>query len=110
MEVIKAFEKGEIRPPHIKKYKDMKNPYYGIFCWYAKTDEGVIGVIRVNWTYPHNNHYYSDDAYYIVECGSKVCKPIERDALLEMIGENDASEFIYTGAYDQNGKYPLYFD
>ena len=44
-----------------------------------------------------------DDAYYIIEYGSDVCKPIERDALLEKIGEYEKT-YIYRGKYDGNGK------
>ena len=102
--VISAFEAGNIHPPHILKYSEMKNTDHGIFGWYAKTEEGIIGIIRVTWCY-RSNYYdlYYDDAYYIIEYGSNEYKPIDRDSLLKKFGEYE-STFIYTGAYDALGK------
>ena len=82
----------------------MKNTVHGIFGWYAKTEEGIIGIIRVTWCY-RSNYYdlYYDDAYYIIEYGSNEYKPIDRDSLLKKFGKYE-STFIYTGAYDALGK------
>ena len=103
--LINSFENGEITPPHIQNYSEMNQLYHGIFCWYAKTENGVIGVLRVNWMYASDDRSREcyDDAYYIVEYGSNVCTPIDRDALLERIGEYETI-YIYTHPYDENGK------
>ena len=103
--LINSFENGEITPPHIQNYNEMKQLYHGIFCWYAKTENGVIGVLRVNWMYASADRSREcyDDAYYIVEYGSNVCNPVDRDALLERIGEYETT-YIYTYPYDENGK------
>jgi hypothetical protein len=39
----------------------------------------------------------------VVEYGSLECTPIERDALLEKLGEYETA-YIYTDGYDKNGK------
>ena len=111
--IIEAFEKGRITPPHIQSYEELKKDAYSIYCWYAKTDTGVLGVIRVNWKYTTETGYYKsyyDDAYYIIEYGSNVCEPIDRDALLERLGGfyGDTSYFVYRGLYNETGKYSLY--
>ena len=114
--MINAFEQGKINPPHIQNYEDMTLESHHIFCQYTKTDEGVLGLIRVNWRYKcdytteKGGRYYKtyyDDAYYILEYGSNVCTPIDRNALLEKVGEYDAG-FIFEGDYDDHGKVFLY--
>ncbi len=97
--VARAFDKGYLAPPHIEEYENKSLRTYGIFGWYAKTENGVVGIIRVNWDY----YGKYDDAYYIVECGEKTCRPIDRDDLLEIMGEYE-NPYIYTGKYDSDGK------
>lgn len=41
--------------------------------------------------------------YNIIEYGSDECKAIERDALIEMLGEYETTH-IYDGEYDEQGK------
>lgn len=102
--VKNAFENGEILPPHIQKYEEMENTTYGIFGWYAKTEDGIIGVVRVTWCYLSDSYkLHFDDAYYIVEYGSNECKAIERDLLLEKLGQYE-KDYVYTGKYDEYGK------
>ncbi len=98
--VATAYEAGEITPPHIRNYAKLKLSSYGIFGWYAKTENGVIGVVRVTWSYYKG---YSDDAYFIIESGSEECRPIDRDALLRRIGKYETT-YIFDGAYNRNGK------
>ena len=52
-----------------------------------------------------DNGYYdlSSEAYYLVEYGSDVCEYVDRDDLLERIGEYETT-FVYIGEYDKNGK------
>ena len=100
-----SFESGKILPPHIQNHGEMENTVNGIFGWYAKTEGGVIGVVRVTWCYVSNEYDLCfDDAYYIIEYGSNECKAIDRDALLELLGEYEATN-IYTGEYNEYGKY-----
>ena len=102
--VKNAFENGDILPPHLQSYEDMENTTHGIFGWYAKTEDGIIGVVRVTWRYRSNTYSsYFDDAYYIIEYGSNECKAIERDLLLEKLGQYE-KDYIYTGKYDEYGK------
>ena len=103
--VADAYDKGEIHPPHIKNYEELSIRNYGIFGWYAKTDDGVIGIVRVSFCYSGKgvDGLRLDDAYYIIEYGSNTCKPIDRDALLERLGECE-STYIYTGEYNERGK------
>lgn len=102
--IKESVERGEISPPHIQKHEEMENTANGIFGWYAKTSDGIIGIVRVTWCYRSNaNKLYFDDAYYIIEYGSDTCKPIGRDALLERLGEYE-STYIYKGKYNEYGK------
>ena len=94
---------GEITPPHIKDHQNFTKGQYGIFSWYAKTDEGVCGVVKVSmWYKDERNQLLYDDAYYIIEFGSEEITPIDRDDLLDLPGSN----FVYSGEYDERGKVP----
>ncbi len=105
MQAVKeAFDAGQITPPHIEGYGDMKQEAYGIFGWYAKTAEGVVGIVRVNFCY---DSWYFDDAYYVIEYGTEECAPITRDELLTLLGEYETT-FVYDGEYDERGKAQLY--
>lgn len=102
---IKAlFESDELLPPHIQNHTEMTNTTHGIFGWYAKTEDGIIGIVRVTWCFVSNDYNLCyDDAYYIIEYGSDECKPIDRDELLDKFGEYEKT-YIYTGEYDELGK------
>ncbi len=101
--IISSFENGEILPPHIQNHQEMKNTANGIFGWYAKTEDGILGIVRISWCYRSNEfNIYFDDAYYIVEYGSDEFKAIDRDSLLERLGEYETS-YIYDGEYDELG-------
>ena len=102
--VSEAYNNGDIVPPHIQnldKLKD-KHMFYGIFGWYAKTNDGVIGIVRVTWCYQSRNNE-RDDAYYIVEYGADKCVPIERDDLVKKFGRYETA-YIYLGEYNEYGK------
>lgn len=106
-----AFDRGEIKPPHIQDLSQHELRTYGIRCWYFKAEDGsVYGAIQVSFTYGRKSEttgFYSDfrydDLYYIVDPGSNSFTEITRDALLELQGTSD---FLYTGSYDSNGKVP----
>ncbi len=107
--VTSAYYAGEIIPPNFSYAEQSTQESYGIFGWYAQTESGVIGIVRVTWCYKnreleHNiSDRYYDDAYYIIEFGQNVCDPIQRDALCERIGQYDKT-FIFDGSYDEFGK------
>ena len=111
--VTAALEAGQITPPHIQDLSTKKLSEWsglGVFAWYAKTDDGVIGIIRINWKYKNADIWelpatYFDDAYYVIEYGSDTAIAIDRDALLERIGKYE-STFIFDGDYNENGKDP----
>lgn len=100
--VAAACEEGLIVAPHFQKASDA-SAIYGVFGWYAKTKEGVLGIVRVTWRFSYEGKRYYDDAYYVVEYGSEECRFISRDALLEIHGEKNTA-YIYSGGYDENGK------
>ena len=103
--VADAYDNGGIHPPHIEDYEKLRLASHGIFGWYAKTESGVIGIVRVTWRFYTEKHEdYCDDAYYIIEYGSDTCKDIDRDALLELLGDCEIT-YIYTGKYNEQGKY-----
>ena len=102
--VIAALNSGSVTPPNFNNQEKLRNTLSGVFGWYAKTENGVIGIVRVTWCFATEKYkLYYDDAYYIVEYGSDVCKSIGRDALLELLGEYEATH-IYTGKYNEYGK------
>ncbi len=100
--VAQAYAEGEITPPHIENYSQLTLRSYGIFGWYAKTQNGIIGVVRLTWCYDAPVPFL-DDAYYIVEYSSDECKPVSRDDLLERIGDHETS-YVFKGEYDREGK------
>jgi hypothetical protein len=108
--VISTFEAGEIKPPHLQNANQEKLKSSSVFGWYAKTANGVIGVVRVSWYYEDRDlsHYYDgryfDDAYYIIEYGSNECVPIDKDALSDRIGADYEKSYIFAGEYDEYGK------
>jgi hypothetical protein len=99
-DIIRLFEAGEIMPPHIEDIAGAKLIGYGVFGWYSKTKNGVVGIVRVNWKYSDNKH---DDAYFVIEYGSSVCREIDRDSLLSLLGDYE-STYIYSGEYKNYGK------
>ena len=107
--VSDSFYAGEIPPPHIQNYEQLYLNSHGIFGWYAKTDNGIVGIIRITWNYREkigSGDRSLDDMYYVIEYGSNECKPINRNDLLERIGDYETT-YIYTGEYDETGKTPL---
>ena len=98
--IAQEFDKGNITPPHIAKAGELDLLAYGIFGWYAKTNDGVIGIVRVTWKYKRGE---MDDSYYIVDKNSNGVMSLDRDDLLEKLGEYEAT-YIFDGSYDKNGK------
>ena len=102
--VSEALDKGELSPPNFALDEPIKKLTPGVFGWYAKTEDGVLGIVRVNWTiFTENYDYYYDDAYFIVEYGGDSCTQIIRDHLLTKLGEYEAT-YIFDGEYDTHGK------
>ena len=95
------FEKGKITPSHLKGYEDMELYSYGIFGWYAKTEDGILGIIRVTWRYKIHPSCY-DDAYFVIEYGSNKCKAIDRDDLVAKFGQYETT-YISDEPYTENG-------
>ncbi len=96
-------EGGLIEPPHLK---EVSNPLFdttGVFGWYAKTENGVIGIIRVTWRFYLSPISYYDDAYFIIEYGSDIYTQIHRDELLAKLGDFEKT-YVFTGEYNENGK------
>lgn len=110
--LLSAFEsvkgvlnRGSVKPPHFNNQEKLRNTTSGVFGWYAKTENGVIGIVRVTWCFCTEKYqYYYDDAYYIIEYASDECKAIDRDALLDLLGDYETT-YIYTGEYNEYGKY-----
>ena len=102
--VKEALSEGAIAPPHYESKEPTRTVQVGAFGWYAKTDRGILGIIRVTWCFETEQwERYYDDAYYTVSYGEEECRPIDRDALLELFGECEAT-YVYTGGYDAHGK------
>ena len=102
--LVDALENHSILPPNFSAEIEVKMKTTGLFGWYAKTEDGVIGILRVTWSiFSRDREYYYDDAYFVVEYGSQECRQINRDDLLELLGEYEAT-YIYTGEYYEYGK------
>ena len=100
-----ALNSGSVTPPHFNNQEKLKNTTNGVFGWYAKTENGILGIVRVTWCFCTEKHkLYYDDAYYIIEYGSNECKAIARDALIELLSDYETT-YIYTGEYNEYGKY-----
>ena len=100
--VTEELSNGSIAPPHFNNDLEISRVNTGVFAWYAKTENGVIGVIRISWHFDAKLSYYYDDAYYIIESGSAEYTPIDRDALLEKLGDCETT-YICTGTYSEYG-------
>jgi hypothetical protein len=108
--ISKELDKGNILPPHLTLNEDHEIYGRGIFAWYAKTDDGIIGVVKISWIYRDKKTWdrYYDDKYFIVEADSSVCLSIERDELLKLVKK---SGYIFDGEYSEDGMdivYPMY--
>lgn len=101
--VCDLYNNGSITPPHIANFEEATLKADGIFGWYAKTQDGVVGIVRVSWCYKKDYDKEYDDAYFIIRQGSNDCKQIDRDELLTLLGEYE-STYIFTGEYNEKGK------
>ena len=102
--VKEALNSGLITPPHFNNQEKLRRTTTGVFGWYAKTENGVVGIVRVTWRFYSEEYIdYYDDAYYIIEYGSDTCKSIDRDALRELFGDYE-TRYIYDGEYNEYGK------
>ena len=106
--VTAALEEGKITPPHIVNTDELNLRGSGVFAWYAKTEDGVLGIVRVSWGYakessPWANLVAFDDMYFVVEYGADGCVSVDRDSLLERLGDYETHN-IYSGKYDGMGK------
>lgn len=103
--INQAFDAGQIAPPHILDYENTTLKDQTIHGWYAKCDSGVYGVIRVGWNYSAIDRYSQDrldDKYYIIGQHSSEVVPIQRDDLIDMLGESGA-DYVFKGDYDSSG-------
>ena len=66
-----------------------------LFGWYVKKDGHIYGIIRTSWIYeatginpdsPSVSYNYDDDMYTVYDASESVCKTLERDELIELIG------------------------
>lgn len=103
-QVSESYHQGKLTPPHIQDLSDKTLSSYGIFGWYEKTENGVLGIVRVSWKYTKTQGYntFYDDQYFVITPNSKTAQSIDRDALLKQHAY--ASDFIFQGEYDENGK------
>lgn len=98
-----AVEAGEVSAPHFPELAGQGLEEYAIFGWYVSTQSGVYGVIRVDLNFgPGLDEDLCDDKYYIIAANSDVVEAIDRDKLLNLLG--DAHDYVYTGAYGESGK------
>ena len=98
--VVQEFDKGNIVPPHIENAGELELYKHGFFGWYAKTNDGVVGIVRVTWDFRFGA---IDDAYFIVDQTANEIRQIDRDSLIEKFGEYE-TPYIYKGEYGKNGK------
>jgi hypothetical protein len=100
--ISNEFDAGNITPPHLIVTDNLEKKEHGIFAWYAKTENGIVGVIKVSWMYEDTDTWYTyfDDKYFIIESGSSVCTSISRDDLLNTV---KPSGYIFKDEYNEHG-------
>ena len=100
--ISNEFDAGNITPPHLIVTDNLEKKEHGIFAWYAKTENGIVGVIKVSWMYEDTDtrYTYFDDKYFIIESGSSVCTSISRDDLLNTV---KPSGYIFKDEYNEHG-------
>ena len=105
-EITHRFHEGNFAPPHLPGFENKSADSYGILAWYAKTKDGVIGIVRVSWRYGNGSNAiidsFFDDKYFIIEYGSQEIHAIDRDDLLLKV--TDVPVYIYHGDYGPKGK------
>lgn len=104
-----AYDAGQITPPNLKGWADMRFVRYVIFGWYEKTANGIYAIIRVSWCYAddtemdYDKKIHYDDQYYIVRTGTNSCGMISHDELTALI--NPQSIYILGKyGYDEGGR------
>ena len=108
--IEKALNQGQIEPPHAQAFESFTLRSKNTFAWYAKTDDGVIGIVRINWKYdpPYQSSppvYCFDYSYYVIEYGADTIVPMDYDALLDRLGSCE-STYVYKG--DANKIWPVW--
>ena len=108
--VNEAYDAGEILPPHLKGWEDLRFIKYAIMGWYAYTDNGSYAVIRVSWTYSDDSQknwedkLRYDDQYYVLESGYTDWQSIEYQELISLLGEPFPDFVIHVDGYDDGGR------
>lgn len=103
-QVSESYHQGKLTPPHIQNLKDKTLDCYGILGWYEKTENGVLGIVRVSWKYQETegSDVFYDDQYFVITPDSQTAQSIDRDTILQQ--HPYASDFVFQGQYDENGK------
>ena len=103
-QVSESYHRGDLTPPHIQNLKDKTLVCYGILGWYEKTENGVLGMVRISWKYQDfsGRDTFYDDQYFVIMLDSDTAQSIDRDTLLEL--HPYASDLIFQGNYNENGK------
>ena len=67
---------------------------------YAKANGQVYGLVKINWTYFDKDAYYNwafyDGLYYLATTDGTI-RPIEREELLALLGDNPGVQFSSYG-------------
>ncbi len=100
-------------PPHIDE-EGKKRLSLSIFGWYAEVDSKIYGILKTVWIYRQEGDYYTqfyDDSYLIYSPDEKEGKLIDRDSLLDLLGDDyrDGGRFdgmVYEGEYNLGVEVP----
>ena len=103
-QVSESYHQGNLKPPHIQDLESKTLVCYGILGWYEKTESGVLGIVRISWKYQETKgrDTFYDDQYFVITPDSQTALSIDRDILLQQ--HPYASDLIFQGNYDENGK------
>lgn len=105
-----AYEKQTPRPPHMDpEGKDLQSLH--LFGWYVKQDEKLYGVIKTVWRYledhSREDYYvdYYDAAFLLFDMREQTASTVERDALLEIVGERNVPRWNLGEGYKRYAMY-----
>ena len=101
---IGAFMEGldldTLAPPHINDTSNLELIACGARGMYAKANGQVYGLVKINWTYFDKDAYYNwafyDGLYYLATTDGTI-RPIEREELLALLGDNPGVQFSSYG-------------
>ncbi len=99
-ELSRAYENDLPAPPHVDPTgKELYSLW--LEAWYVKRDTGIYGIIKTGWIYTAESDEgypvsYQDESFLLFDADTPEGRPITREELVKLIGED---RHLYWGEY-----------